>query len=220
MVNYFNTYSIEIYIGEPRSGKTLAMVAETHEDTKNLDVKIYSNMWLNPKHFKHVIPISMKDLILFYKNKEEFTNSIFVLDELHQFMDARDFSNKSNKAIGYFVGQLGKRGNTLRGTTHFMNLLDVRLRMYCERKVFIKKGILTGNQWKPLLNNNRVLSEVENAHLYVKAESVVRKMINYDFYHVKDNITYIKASKYFDFYDTHELIAKDDVAEVKKDERD
>lgn len=199
-------YSIEIYIGEVRSGKTLTMVAETYE-TNYSKRQIYANFHLNEQDFPGYRLITREDIINFWKKKEEFQNAIFLIDELHIFADARKFGRSDNMAVGYWAGQMGKRGNTLRGTTHFMNLIDLRMRLYCERKVFITKGLLVGNRWMPILNNNRVLTEAENEKLCIKAESIVRKMINYDFYHVKDNVNYILAKKYFSMYDTHELVS-------------
>lgn len=195
-----------MYIGEVRSGKTLTMVAETYEDTKESGRHVYSNIWLNPHDFKNYSMITRNDIVDFYKKKDEFVNSIFLIDELHIFADARQFARKDNQAIGYWAGQMGKRGNTLRGTTHFMNLVDLRLRLYCERKVFITKGLLLKRRWMPILNNNRILNDKENEMLCIKGESIVRKMINYDFYHVRDSINYIMAKRYFDMYDTKELI--------------
>lgn len=213
-MSFESNYSIEIYIGEVRSGKTLTMVAETYEQLKgHPEVKLYSNIWLNPEHFHDPVHITREDIINFYKRKEEFQNSIFLIDELHIFADARKFGRNDNMSIGYWAGQMGKRGNTLRGTTHFMNLVDLRLRLYCERKIFITKGMMVGNRkWMPILNNNRVLSERENELLCIKAESIVRKMINYDFYHVRDVVNYVMARKYFPMYDTRELVLNRDTA--------
>lgn len=203
-------YSIEIYIGEIRSGKTLAMVAETHEDLqKDPSLKIYSNIWLNKKFFPQYEHISIKHLERYWESKEEFQNCIFLLDELHQFLDSRSFMHKGQKVITHLLGQLGKRQVTLRGTTHFLDMLDIRLRQYCERKIFITKGLLFNmRQWKPILNVNRILSHQENEQLCIKAESSIRKLINFQFIEVLDKVDFIMAKTYFDMYDTKELIAE------------
>jgi hypothetical protein len=210
-------YSIEIYIGEVRSGKTLTMVAETYEQLRQFpDVKVFSNIHLKKEFFPTYEYITREDIINYYKRKIEFQNAIFLIDELHIFADARKFGRKENMSIGYWVGQMGKRGNTLRGTTHFMNLVDIRIRLYCERKVFITKGLIVGRRWMPILNNNRILTDRENEFLCIKAEAIVRKMINYDFYHVRDSINYIMAKRYFPMYDTHELVFVGNEAEEKE----
>lgn len=184
------------------------MVAETYEQLKDypIPIKLFSNIKLNKKHFPTYEHITNQDLISFHEKKETFKNCIFLIDELHIFADSRQFMKKGNKAIGYFVGQMGKRGNTLRGNTHFLNLIDYRIRMYSERITYITKGILEKNVWYPILNNNRLLTEDENKRLCIKSESVIRKLMNYDFKYVKERTQYVKAHKYFDLYNTEELV--------------
>lgn len=215
-------YSIEIWLGEIRSGKTLGMVAETYEDIqKDPTLKIYSNIWLNKEYFPHYEHISVSDLERYWESKEEFQNCIFLLDELHQFLDSRSFMHKGQKAITHLLGQLGKRQVTLRGTTHFLDMLDLRLRQYCERKIFITKGLLFNmRQWKPILNVNRILSDDENNMLCIKAESTIRKLINFQFMEIIDRVDFILAKKYFNMYDTHELVAEMRHQEKDKDEEE
>lgn len=218
--NEFANYSIEIYLGEVRSGKTLTMVAETYEQTKDTKTKIYSNIHLNKKFFPYYQYISQKDLINYHTNKVKFKNVIFLIDELHIFADARRFMQGGNQAIGYFVGQMGKRGNTLRGTTHFSDLIDYRIRLYCERWVYIEKGLLSHNQWKPILNNNRILSDEENDRLCIKTTSIVRKMLNYKFFSVPIGKKYVMAKPYFNLYDTEEVVAVESDNDVKTKENE
>lgn len=218
--NRFANYSIEMYLGEVRSGKTLTMVAETYEQTKGTDAKVYSNIHLNKKLFPRYKYITRQDLIGYYNKKEQFKNAIFLIDEIHIFADARKFMNKDNQAIGYFVGQMGKRGNTLRGTTHFDDLIDYRIRLYCERWVYIEKGLLEGRKWKPILNNNRILTKEENKVLCIKATSIVRKMLNYKFYSVPIEKKYVMAEQYFELYDTEEVVGVDDTIVLEQKEKE
>lgn len=209
--NFYSNYGIEIYVGEPRSGKTLVMVAETYEQVKDypFEVKIYSNINLNKKYFPNYELITYKDLIEYHKKKGSFTNAIFLIDELHIFADARQFMKKGNQAFGYFMGQMGKRGNTFRGNTHFMTLIDYRIRSYTDKITYITKGILERRTWYPILKNTRILTDQENLQLCIKAEPVIRKLMNYDFQYGKDVTSYWMAKKYFDLYDTEELVTID-----------
>lgn len=203
-------YSIELYIGEKRSGKTLSMVSETYEETKGTDIKIYSNIWLNPEYFPNAIQISKEDLERFYENKEEFFNAYFLIDEIHIFMDSRKFGKKGNQKIGYFLGQMGKRGNVFRGTTHFPHLVDFRLRCYCEKWKYIRKGLVDSSKWKAILNNNKFLNDDENKRLYIQIKSVIRKLVDFEFFYIQEEGKYIKADNYFNYYDTEELLIPED----------
>jgi len=210
--NPFNRYSLEIYIGEKRSGKTLSMVADVYNmlpKIKKYNYKIYSNFKLNPKYFGKTFPINREILVEMYKEKHKFQKCIFMIDELHIFADSRESQSKENKAIGYLAGQLGKRGVIFLGTTHFFNLVELRLRLYCERRIFIRKGLVINNIFYPILNNNLELTEEENNKLFIKNESIVRKMINYNFKLVSDYEKYIKKKKYFRMYDTEEIIKRE-----------
>lgn len=207
MYNELNAYSIELYLGEVRSGKTLAMTAETYEETKGKNIKIYANYHLNKKYFPTFQFIDKKEIDLCYTKKEIYKNCIFLFDEAHTIIDSRQFMKDGNQKLGYFIGQMGKRGNVLRCNTHFPRLVDFRLRAYCERWVYCRKGLLKkGNIWKPILNNNRKLSDLENEQLEIKCSPFIRKLIDFEFYKVKEDKFYIHAKDYFDMYDTQELI--------------
>ena len=201
-------YSIELYIGEKRSGKTLSMVAETYEETKGTNTLVFANLKLNKKFFPNFQYIDKEALENFYTNQSEFTNAYFLIDEIQVLMDSRTFGKSGNQKIGYFLGQMGKRGNVFRGTTHFPNLVDFRLRCYCERWKYIRKGLVNNNEkWKPMLNNNLRLSDKENERLYIQVKPVVRKLIDFDFFYTAEKIKYLKAKNYFNMYDTFEMIA-------------
>ena len=143
MNNPYNQEAIQIYVGEKRSGKSLSMVADTYDLTKNLKIKpiIYSNMHLDIKYFPTFKLITLQELEGFYKNKEDFKKCIFLIDEGHTFLDARKFMKKGNMQIGYLVGQMGKRGNIMLINTHFPRFLDIRIRLYCEKWVYVSKLI-------------------------------------------------------------------------------
>lgn len=200
-------YSIQMYIGEKRSGKTLTMIKETHDDIQeHPDITVFSNLKLNKTDFPTYQPLTHSDLTNYYKKEQEMQNCIFLIDEGHIFLDSRKFMRKGNQQIGYFFGQMGKRGNVLRLTTHFPGLVDYRARLYCERTVYVEKGLLTGNKWKPILDYNRILTPEENNRLWIKATPTIRKLLNYEFIDIKQPTLWIHAEDYFTMYDTRELI--------------
>jgi hypothetical protein len=208
----YDNYSIELYIGEKRSGKTLGMTAETYELIKKFpNIKVYANYKLNKNYFKNYEHINKEKLEKFYLEKKEFKHCVFLIDEIHLFLDSRKFGSKGNKTIGYALGQMGKRGNIFRGSTHFPHLVDLRLRSYCEKWNYIRKGFVFDNEFKPIKNNNKILTKEENTYLYIQIKPVIRKLVDYNFIYLNDTITYIKADKYFNMYDTEELIVVDDI---------
>lgn len=221
MGNKINSFCYELFFGEKGSGKSLSMVAITHEDLRKYqcEMDIYSNIDLKPSFFKglkitkekNFHRIEKKDLEIFYKNKFEFKNSIFLIDEFHVWLDSRNFGKDYHKSFFYFVGQLRKRGNVLRGTTHFKNLIDLRGRLYLESEYYCYLGLVDSkNKWKQILNYNRTFTKEEQERMYVKVQVYIKKMIKtnflpeYEYINYQDN--WIKAKDYFDMYDTEEYI--------------
>lgn len=212
MYNQINAYSVELYIGEKRSGKTLSMTADTYNDIKvyNVpDIKIYTNYWLNPKYFKNVEPITLQALEKYHKHKVEFRNSIFLIDEFQKWFDSRNHATDNNKQIGYFMGQMGKRGNVLRGTVHDMGLIDLRGRLYAELEIYVFKGTVNEKgRWEQLENYN---IKVDYNILYIQLNERVKKLVKTrnilpEFRHKAYEPRYIKAKDFFDMYKTEELM--------------
>ena len=209
MNNPYNQEAIQIYVGEKRSGKSLSMVADTYDLTKNLKIKpiIYSNMHLDIKYFPTFKLITLQELEGFYKNKEDFKKCIFLIDEGHTFLDARKFMKKGNMQIGYLVGQMGKRGNIMLINTHFPRFLDIRIRLYCEKWIYVSKLIRNSTgQLTVLKNYNEELTKEQNNNLYIFCEPVIRKLIGFDFINTPLPSYILKANKYFHLYDTEEMI--------------
>lgn len=209
MNNPYNEESTQVYVGEKRSGKTLGMVADTYELIKNLKKPpiVYANFKLEKKYFPTFVLITLKELEKFYTSKNKFRKCIFLIDEGHTFLDSRRFAREGNIKIGYLVGQMGKRGNIMKINTHFPRFLDIRIRMYCEKWVYISKLIYSKEKgFRMIKNYNRELSPEENKRLYIYCEPVIRKLIGMDF---KDSLLrpyLIPAWKYFAMYDTEEMI--------------
>lgn len=204
---YEYAYAIELYIGEKRSGKTLGMVGKARQIIKNNpSTPIYANFTLNKDYFPNSTYITRKELEGFYEDKVKFKNCIFLIDETHLFLDSRRFARKGNLKIGYLIGQMGKRGNVFLGNTHFPRLVDFRLRAYCERWIYVRKGLLINNKFRMILNNNKVLTEKENDMLCIQLQPVIRKLVDYEFHYIHEPKQYLMAKPIFKMYDTEEFI--------------
>ena len=227
MYNIFEAYSVEYYIGEKRSGKTLSMTADTKEDLTRIgkEIKLFTNYHLKKPFFKEMETKDYKmiekiDLAKYYQNKNEFSNCIFLIDAFQTWLDARNFMKSVeidgkkvnyNQAVSYFLGQMGKRGNILRATLHDYTLIDIRGRLYSDKLNYCFRGLIDDIQkWKPLLNLHRELNEDENERCRIQIISYIKKMVRTvflpEFKYVKLEPRYIKAQDHYDCYDTQELI--------------
>lgn len=235
MYNDFSAYAVELYCGEMRSGKTLSIVADTLEDLKkttNKKIAIFSNFHLTDLFFKtagikkdNFFIIKKIDLAMYYEKKAEFTHCLFLIDEFQTWLDSRNFMKgveipvengktkkvNYNQCVSYFLGQMGKRGNVLRGSVHDINTIDVRGRLYTQKETYCFKGLINQNGiWKQMLNVNRVCSADENDRMYIQKITYIKKLVKTSFLpvfkYVQLPTEYIKASDYFPMYDTMELI--------------
>jgi hypothetical protein len=207
--NHDNIYdknsAIELYLGEKRSGKTLSMIADTYEDTNGTDIQIFTNLWLNPVYFKNVTMINKQDIIKYYQDRTVLRNSIFLLDELHLICDARTFMNKENISFAYFIGQIGKRKNILRGTTHFPNLIDWRIREYAEKYIKVDKGFSINGQYRELKNFNKTLTKEEDEKLLIRNIVFLNKMTGFHTELEYDKTLFLEAHLHYDKYNTEEF---------------
>lgn len=208
---YEDSFAIELYFGEKRSGKTLSMIAKTYNDIKKFSFipMIYTNINLNPKYFKNFKKITKEDIINFHRNGEILKYSLFLLDEMHIVCDSREFMSKNNKALAYFIGQIGKRKNILRGNTHFPNLLDYRIRQYAEKIIHIEKGFNIDGEFRKLKNYNKELSPEENKKLLIRNLCFVNKMNGFNNELEYEEEFFIQAHKYYDLYNTEEYQIKE-----------
>lgn len=225
MFNEIDAYAIELYIGEMRSGKTLSMVYDTYNDMqkfKSRGMKVYANFHLDKKYFPTAEIITKEGLMHMFEEKEEFQNSIFLIDELQLWLDNREFMKKGNKAISYLFGQCGKRGNVLRGTVHDYMMIDLRGRLYAGRLNYVLKGLLNpAGKWQQMKNYNARCTDEENARMYIQRTRVIKKLVktNFlpEFVYIKSKPDYVPALRVFSMYDTRELIEKQDNVKKKED---
>jgi hypothetical protein len=212
MNNPFNEESTQIYVGEKRSGKTLSMVADTYDLIKNLENPpiIYANLQLNKKYFPSFKYITKEDLESFYKSKNDFKKCFFLIDEGHIFMDSRKFMKDGIQKIGYLIGQMGKRGNIMKINTHFPRFLDIRIRLYCEKWIYVSKLYKSkDNKLSMIKNYNAEIKKEDEKNIYILCEPVIRKLQGFDFVNTPLQSYMLKANKYFNLYDTEEMITSD-----------
>lgn len=221
MYNKINSFGFEVFIGEKGSGKTLSITALTHEDLKTTQAKvnIFSNYNLTDEFFKglainkrdNFFKFSVDDIDLMYKENLLYKNSIFLIDEMHILLDSRSFMKKKNKHFGYFAGQIRKRGNVLRGTTHDKGMYDIRGRIYTDVEIYCYKGLIEDNKFFIIDNYNIELNIEQLDKLYIRCDYYLKKLVhskNFEPEFIYSNIrtVFIPAKKYFNMYDTEEFI--------------
>lgn len=129
------------FLGNVRQGKTLSAVKELKK-FYDLGYKVYSNTWLSFPHtpltLDYILDIVEKDL-------DVPDNSIFFIDEIYIWCDARISASKRNRIVSYFILQTGKLGNNtdygliLLYTTQYATQIDKRLRNTTDIAVFCEK---------------------------------------------------------------------------------
>ena len=119
------------YVGTRGRGKTLSAVREAYEHYKQ-GYEVYSNVKLSKKYFKKYNLITLKDIIDWVKGDVQFKKAIFILDEVHIYIDSRSGMSKKNVILSYFVLQTRKRNVRVLYTTQFLDQVDKRLRQPTE----------------------------------------------------------------------------------------
>lgn len=112
------------------------------------------------------------------------------MDEIQMAMDSRNFLSDGNKKLTKLVTQIRKRGLTLIYTTQRLGMADLRLRQQTDylffpekQKPFTKDGVLIDSLFKVTVQE-------------VKSGRVLKPF-------------YYDAHKYYDMYDTSEIIEFD-----------
>lgn len=174
-----NEEGFYLAIGAQGSGKTLLCVALLFELSKIFpNKKIFSNTTLyNIKYEKYDFDELLENI---KNNNSYYDNSIILFDEIHIFLNSLDFYKKQNRLVQGFFSQLRKRKIFLLGTAQYILNVDVRIRRQAKRVFEVYK------------HNNHIY-EV-NVHL-----------IDGYFTQLIDTV-YLKLDKYYNKYDTYEII--------------
>ena len=110
---------------------------------------------------------------------DDLQNAVILLDEIHIFIDSRESMRKKNRLISYFITQSRKRNLILMFTTQQMHQIDKRLRTNCNYFIMCSKK-------------------------QVGSEAYIRNMIVSE--DDKRRVTFVKASDYYDLYNTKQII--------------
>jgi thymidine kinase len=100
------------FIGDMGSGKTLSMVRLAY----SLHLKGYT-IYSNFKLFFPFEYFTLQDILSYAENSQNFTNTVFLIDEAHIFMDSRRSASARNLALSYFILQTRKQNVWLFFTT-------------------------------------------------------------------------------------------------------
>lgn len=187
------------FIGSRNSGKTISMTIEAYK--KYLQgYKIYSNYHLN---FPFT-PYTIDDLMAFAESGMYFGNSIFLIDELHIYFDARCSGKKRNIIFSYFLNQSSKNDIDVYYTSQFARQVEIRLRLNTEVVVeSTARTFLRDKDGKVFMRENYRPKPRD----VVVACYIYNRMIKFSDTGM-DKVTQrvYKADKYFKLYNTREVI--------------
>jgi len=170
------------FIGDMGSGKTLSMVRLAYS-LHNKGYKIYSNFSLKFPFEYFTLP----DIMNFAEGDVNFTNTVFLIDEAHIFIDARRSASAKNLALSYFILQTRKQNVWLFFTTQYYHQVDKRLR--ASTNAFVESNFKSytnslGHQDNKCLNTWNI----------VKSNKIITKKFIFN------------ANPFFNLYDTNEII--------------
>ena len=175
--------------GKQGSGKTLLMVKyliDEHEQYPNK--KIFSNTLLFGVNYQFITFDKSRDgeenkLSILDQLEDDpnfFNHSIMLIDEIHLYLNSLDFFKNNNRKLQTFFSQLRKRDILLLGTAQYFHDIDIRVR-------------------------SQALNSFEMEHIYKDLfEATTCKVLRYDY--IPEEITKLKLSEYYKFYDTEYLI--------------
>jgi len=197
---------INVY-GSQGSGKTLFLIKKGLEAFRNKR-EIYTNI----TSIKYPRKICTFEELM----KCKLNNCLILLDEAHLWgLDARDFMGKKNKAlVKQFIPQLRKQGTDLITSTQFPRQLDVRVKENSDYIVWVRKYLFDKKR-KKLLNTVQSQFYDPKAPIVVECNWVSRDTM-------KEYKSYFIANKYYDFYNTREVIGmvKDEEKKIEKNNKE
>jgi len=168
--------------GSMGSGKTLLIVRYLLKDFSN-GHKIFANFGLRKIDYE---PLNVMELM----ENNELQDVSVGIDEITVFLDCRKSSSKMNRYISYFILQTRKRNVNLYYTTQALSMIDKRLLEHTEFQITCEK-------------------------IYNHKQEIIPDWRHYTIFDCRDmrSIRNIKItrfnmdiSKYYDFYDTNEVI--------------
>lgn len=113
--------SIYTFEGVMGSGKTLTAIALACSEHYQNGRKIISNIHLSFPYVKFDMPYFMEHL-----QDNQLNDCITILDEAHQYLDARRSGSRANLLWTYYTVQTRKRGVDLYACFHHIDVMDKR----------------------------------------------------------------------------------------------
>lgn len=191
---------IHLILGRQGSGKTL-MLVKLALDLHKQGMKIRSNV-----HFGFTYkPLNYKDII-----DCNLINCGVMIDEIHLLLSARrSLSNINVEVCDKFLSMARKQGTEIYGTTQTMRKVDIRFREEADYIYYCSKYAYYNGNWIEILHNYNLPKEVP---LMIKADV-------HEVYSGNVVTTGFVANKYFDFYDTTQIIRIEGLAEYLKSKK-
>jgi len=169
-------------VGAIGSGKTVGMTRYAYKEYIGHKVEVDNgDMELVTNYKLNGIPFRFIKANELFSLKATLKNARIFIDEMHIFMDSRSSMGKTNKALTHFILQTRHLGVHLYFTTQDISQVDIRLRRQLDMLVYCTQTTYDG--W------------------------FKQTIIDYrDVMHIRKNEIVYNGSKFYDLYDTTEII--------------
>ncbi len=175
------------------SGKTLLMT-KLLKDKFDRKHSIYSNYNLNFK-----FEVITKEHIKNY-GKWDYNDCCIGIDELQVMLDSRTSMSAKNKILSYWFLQTRKRNVHLYFTTQFSDQVEKRLRRIVDIWIECNKIVAKDKKKKVIVNEKGETVYIISYTIMLLKNRKLQKPIK----------KFLIANKYYDLYDTNEIIAFED----------
>lgn len=179
------------FIGKMGSGKTLSMTKELHK-YHLLGHTILANYGLSFDHN----PVNFEQLYDIAEAQEPMSNIVLALDEIHILLDSRSGMSKASKVMTFWLNQTRKMNVKLFYTTQYLHQVDKRLRNGTDLFIFCNGMHIVRNDQARYVCFNEITDGD-----FVKKEIFL-------------------GDRYFQLYDTNEVIAFVDKEKMKDGKED
>jgi hypothetical protein len=189
------------------SGKTLFMTKLLNEDYL-AGRSIFSNYNLN---FPHTL-FDKQMIIDYAEQKKDLFDVSIGWDELYLQIDSRLSMSKNSLIYGYFILQTSKRNIRLYYSAQNFHTVDKRIRDNTHVMIKLSPVLIKDGQIKEYHNSERKLPPDKLKYFHIMADYY------YLFANRKGKRQIIKPDRYFDLYNTAEIVKFSDNMKDKKKE--